>query len=163
MVKKQTKLAKRRRREGKTNYTKRVVLLKGNAPRLVIRKSNKYIQLQVVESVHAQDKVKIGVSTKDLLKNGWPAEKAGSLKSLGACYLAGLLLGKKSSGKINGKIILDSGLIPNTKGSRIYAAAKGVKDSGIEINLGEETLPNDEKIKKHDFFETIKNKLGGQE
>ena len=66
MARKQTKLVKRRRREGRTNYTKRLILLKGNAPRLVVRKSNKYILLQIVESSHAQDKILISVSTKDL-------------------------------------------------------------------------------------------------
>jgi len=163
MARKQTKLDKRRRQEGKTNYTKRLILLKGNVPRLVVRKSNKYLLLQIVESVHAQDKVLVSVSTKDLLKNGWPVDKAGSLKSLGACYLAGLLLGKKASEKVKGKIILDSGLIPSTNGSRVYAAVKGVKDSGMNISIGEDVLPNDEKIKKHDFFEDIKGKIGGKE
>jgi len=65
------KIDKKRRREYKTNYKKRLVLLKGNCLRLVIRKSNKYILLQIVESKHAKDKILYSVKTKELLKHGW--------------------------------------------------------------------------------------------
>src|SRR3989344_7378531 len=150
-MKKQTKVVKRRRRENKTNYSKRLKLLKGRHIRFVVRKSNKYIVLQIIKSIRAQDNVLVSVSTKDLLKYGWPSEKTGSLKSLGASYLGGLLLGKKVQGKIKGRVILDSGLIPNTKGSRVYAAVKGLKDSGIDINISEEVVPLMEKIEKKDF------------
>ena len=156
-MKKQNKLDKRRRREGKTNYTKRLILLKGNVNRLVIRKSDRYVVVQVVESNGAQDKVISSVSTKDLLKYGWPKDKAGSLKSLGACYLSGLLLGKKMEGK--GKVILDSGLIPNTKGSRVYAVVKGLADSGIEVPFNEKVIPEKERIEKDEFFSKVKDKV----
>lgn len=160
-MKKQTKIVKRRRREGKTNYTKRLNLLKGGYPRLVVRKSNRYILLQIVESKQAQDKVLVTVNTKELLKKGWPLEKAGSLKSLGASYLGGMLLGNKVKDKIKEKVILDSGLIPSTRGSRIYAAVKGLADSGVDINFDEEVVPNSERIEKFDFFDEVKNKVGG--
>ncbi len=161
-MKKQTKLNKKRRLQGKTNYTKRLILLKGKCLRLVVRKSNKYILLQIVESVHAQDKVLAGVSTRDLLKYQWPEEKKGSLKSLGAAYLGGLLIGKKISGKIKSRVILDSGLIPSTKGSRVYAVVKGVEDAGVNIVYDEKVIPGIEKIKKEKFFDKVKNKIGGE-
>jgi large subunit ribosomal protein L18 len=158
-MKKQRKLDKKRRRQGKTNYTKRLILLKGNFQRLVVRKSNKYITLQIVESSHAQDKIISSVNTKELLKQGWPEKKTGSLKSLAASYLGGLLLGKKIK-ELNPQIILDSGLIPNTVGSRVYSAVKGLSDSGIKINFKKEIVPSEEKIKSnYEFFEEIKNKL----
>lgn len=139
------KLDKRRRLENKTNYNKRLKLLKGKDPRLVIRKTNKYITLQIVESKNALDKVIYFSSTKDLLKLGWPEEKKGSLKSLSAAYLAGLLLGKKA-GSIKSRLIVDTGLIPNTKGSRVYAAIKGATDSGLKIDYNKEVIPSMEKI-----------------
>ena len=37
-------IAKRRRIENKTNYTKRRRLLEGRKPRVVIRKTNRYIK-----------------------------------------------------------------------------------------------------------------------
>jgi len=150
------RLDRRRRRESKTNYTKRLILLKGNIPRLVVRKSNKYVLLQVVESKHAQDKVICEVSTKELLRYGWPKDKSGSLKSIAASYLGGLLLANKAKAKKVENVILDSGLIPSTKGSRVYAAVKGVSEGGLKISHDEEILPTDEMINKCDFVDKIK-------
>jgi large subunit ribosomal protein L18 len=138
------KLDKKRRQENKTNYKKRLNLLKGKFPRLVVRKTNKYLIIQVIESIDAQDKVIASVNTKELLKYGWNEKKKGSLKSLPAGYLAGFLIGKKLKNKE--KIILDSGLIPNTPGSRVYAVVKGVSDSGIKINFNEKIIPSKEKL-----------------
>ena len=151
------KLDKKRRRQYKTNYSKRLVLLKGNCARLVVRKTNKYVILQLVESKNAKDKVRYSVNTKELLKHGWPKNKAGSLKSIPACYLGGLLLGKKSE-KIK-KVILDTGLIPNTKGSRVYAVVKGISDAGIEINYNEKVLPSQDRIEGKHIKELDFNKI----
>jgi large subunit ribosomal protein L18 len=153
------RLDRRRRRESKTNYTKRLLLLKGNVPRLVIRKSNKYILLQVVESSGAQDKVICEVSTKEFLRYGWPKDKAGSLKSLAACYLGGMLLANKAKAKKVENVILDTGLIPSTKGSRIYAAVKGAVEGGLSVPHSEDILPSDEMINKFDFIEKVKEGL----
>ncbi len=147
--------------EFKTNYNKRLKLLKGKSPRLVVRKTNKYITLQITESKNAQDKVVYSSSTKELLKLGWPKEKQGSLKSLSAAYLAGMLLGKKA-GKFKERVIVDTGLIPSTKGSRIYAAIKGAADSGIEINYDEKIMPKMDKIEgKANKLDAIFNKVKG--
>jgi large subunit ribosomal protein L18 len=150
-------IAKRRRLENKTNYSKRMRLLEGRKPRIVIRKSNKYITLQYVESKAAQDAVKVSVISRDLLDYGWSKEKAGSLKSLGACYLAGFLFGNKI--KKMAPAILDLGLIRSTKGSRIYAAVKGINDAGFKLPCSEEVFPEEKRIKNpnnESFFEKIK-------
>ena len=139
------KLDKKRRRENRTNYKKRLDLLKKGYKRLVVRKTNKYIILQIIESKHAQDKILYTVNTKELLRHGWPKENAGSLKSLAAAYIAGKLLGKKVK-DIKGRVILDIGLNPSTKKSRIYAVLKGLSDSGINIPFDESIVPDDEKI-----------------
>lgn len=155
------KLDKRRRQECKTNFHKRLILLKARAPRLVIRKSNKYILLQIVESKNAQDKVVYSVSTKDLLEYGWPEEKQGSLKSIPAAYLGGYLIGKKAK-EIKGRVVLDTGLISSTKGSRIYSAVKGVSDSGIEIKYDEKVIPSNDRIEgKNTELNSIFNKVKG--
>jgi len=157
------KLDKRRRREGKTNYHKRLLLLRGETLRLVIRKTNKYMILQIVDSHNAQDEILYYVNTKELLKQGWPEDKKGSLKSLSAAYLGGFLLGKKAK-DLKKEIILDIGLNPNTKGSRVYAAVKGVSDSGIKINYGMKVMPSEDSIQgknmKKDFSEVF-NKIKG--
>ena len=157
------KLDKKRRLQSKTNYTKRLILLKGGNLRLVVRKTNKYLIVQIVGSKHAQDFVKYSVNTKELSKYGWSEDKKGSLKSLPAAYLGGLLLGKKAKG-LKEKVILDSGLIPNTKGSRIYAVVKGVADAGINIKYGKDVIPSEERIAGEntnvkDIFEKVKKEI----
>jgi large subunit ribosomal protein L18 len=153
-------IRKKRRIENKTNYKKRLALLKSNSLRLVVRKTNKYIIIQIIESKNAQDSVKFVATTKELLKHGWPKDNEGSLKSLSACYLAGYLLGKKA--KLKQEVILDTGLIPSTKGSRIYAVVKGISDSGIKINFDKKIIPSEDRIEgkhmKEDFSQTF-NKI----
>lgn len=149
--------SKRRRHENKTNYSKRMKLLQGRKSRVVIRKSNKYIILQYVESKAAQDAVKASTISKDLLDYGWPKEKMGSLKSLGAAYLTGLLFGKKIN-KL-APAILDLGLIRSTKESRAYSAVKGINDSGFKLPCGEQVFPTEERIKSENikaFFDKVK-------
>lgn len=148
------KLDKKRKLQGKTNYRKRLILLKGSLPRLVVRKTSRYVIIQIIESKNAQDKVVNGVNTRDLLKYGWPENKKGSLKSITACYLGGFLIGKKSKIK---KVILDTGLIPSTKGSRIYGVVKGISDAGIEINCDEKIFPSEERINGEDKGINIKS------
>lgn len=77
---------RRRRHEGKTDYKARLALLTSRKPRIVIRKTNRYVIVQLIESNAAQDKVIAGISSKSLLNNGWSAEKSGSLKSKAAAY-----------------------------------------------------------------------------
>ena len=66
------KTLRRRRRENKTDYGKRVKLLGGGIPRIVFRKTNKYLIAQYVKSHQAQDKVVFNLNSKELLKYGWP-------------------------------------------------------------------------------------------
>jgi large subunit ribosomal protein L18 len=161
------KLSKRRRQEGRTNFQKRLKLLKGKTLRLVVRKTNKYIILQIIQSKIAQDSVMYSVNSKELLKHGWPENKKNSLKTVTAAYLAGLLLGVKAK-KIKERVILDSGLIPNTKGSRVYAAVKGLSDSGIKIPFDDKVIPDNERLEgKHikleeEIFNKIKLKILGK-
>jgi len=123
-------------------------MLKSGKPRLVVRKSNRYIIAQVVESDIAQDKVLVRASSKDLLAKGWPKEKAGSLKSMAAAYLTGLLLAKQL--KINVKeVIFDAGLYRTVHGSRIFATLKGAIDGGLNIPHKEDALPSMERIESN--------------
>jgi len=149
----------RRRREGKTNYRKRLKLLLSGKPRFVVRKTNKYIICQYVVSKEGQDRVLKQVNSKALAKYGWK----GSFKNLPAAYLTGYLLGKLVGKK---EAILDMGLYPSTKGSRIYAALKGALDAGMKIPHDEEVLPPEDRIKgKHineevvKLFEEVKGRL----
>lgn len=158
------KIAKRRRREGKTDYRTRKELLKSRLPRIIFRKTNKYIILQYAESEEAKDKVILGLSSKKLLSFGWPKEFTGSLKSLASSYLSGLLIGKmikERKGQVG--TVLDIGLVRNRAKGRVYAAVKGIVDAGIKVKCREEMLPELEKIKasskKPINLEKIKNNI----
>lgn len=155
-------IAKRRRLENKTDYLNRRRLLEGGKPRVVVRKTNKYIILQYVESREAQDKVINSVVSSELLNHGWPADKAGSLKSLAAAYLTGILFAKTV--KSTKDVVLDMGLLRNTPGSRIYAALKGMVDGGMKIRHDAKIFPDEKRIKSENtkaFFDSVKLKVEG--
>ena len=65
---------KRRRKERKTDYGIRIKLLKGGFPRLVLRKSNRYLIAQYAVSKEARDNIVTGTTSKILLKHGWPED-----------------------------------------------------------------------------------------
>lgn len=148
---------RRRRKEGKTDYKARFGLLKSEKPRVVVRKTNRYLIAQIVSSDVAQDKVILGANSKDLLSEGWPENLSGSLKSLPACYLTGYLLGKKSKDVQEG--ILDIGLQRNISKTRIYAFLRGLVDSGFEILHDEKILPTDEMLNKNEGTEKLIKKI----
>ncbi|MEK6891314.1 MAG: 50S ribosomal protein L18 [Nanoarchaeota archaeon] len=145
------KLDKRRRIEGKTDYRARMEMLKSGIPRIVARKTNRYIILQYVKSEEAKDKIIYGFNSKELLELGWDKEAKGSLKSLPACYLSGYCLGKKiieREKKVSA--IFDIGLARNLKGSRLYAALKGLIDAGVKIPHNESIFKDSERFEgKH--------------
>lgn len=143
---------KRRRRECKTDYKLRINLLKSSKPRIVIRRTNKYMIVQAVESFEAQDKVIKGVSSKDLIANGWDEKLAGSLKSIPAAYLTGLLLAKNLKQK---DFIVDIGMTKNIAGNRTYAVVKGLIDGGLNINAAEEALPSEDRINGEHMSEDV--------
>ncbi len=149
------RITKRRRTENKTDYKARLMRLKSQMPRIVVRKTNKYILVQHVQSEEARDKVLLGISSKELLKHGWEKEKAGSLKSIPAGYLTGLLLGIKIHKKVKEGAILDLGMIRNVKKSRIYAVLNGLVDAGVKIKHKKEIFPEEKRIRG----EHLKNKI----
>ena len=157
------KTLRKRRKASKTDYHARFGFLKSGRPRLVIRKTNRHIIAQIVSTEVAQDKVLLTFNSNDLISIGWPKDKKGSLKSLAAAYLTGYAIAKKSKSLVK-EVILDTGMHRNIHGSRIYAAAKGAIDAGLNIPLGEEVLPKMERILSNknvpkSIIEKIKEKI----
>ena len=132
----------KRRRLGLTDYRKRLKLVKSGLPRLVVRKTNKHIIVQVIKPKFGGDETILTVTSKKLREFGWKA----SLKNTPAAYLTGLLAGLLIKSKID-KAVLDIGLHRPSKESKVFAAALGFKDSGIEISVGEEIPPEEDRIK----------------
>ncbi|HIE33639.1 MAG TPA: 50S ribosomal protein L18 [Candidatus Altiarchaeales archaeon] len=143
MAKKATYVVQfRRKREKKTNYKKRLNLLKSEKTRLVVRRSNRYINVQLVEYNEDGDLVIASANSRDLKKFGWKFHT----RNTPAAYLTGLICGHRGISKGIRGAILDIGLNPSVKSSRIYAALKGAIDSGLKIPHNEEMLPSDDRI-----------------
>ena len=137
------KMPFKRREEGKTNYQKRLQLLKSGEHRLVVRKSLNYITAQIVEFDKKGDKIIATTVSKELKKLGWNF----ACDNLPAAYLTGLIIGKKSLDKKINDAVLDLGLYTSVKGSKVYAVVKGANDAGLNISVDEKILPSDERIK----------------
>ena len=144
-MKKKIKIQFRRRKECKTDYAARERALLGEMPRLAVRKTNRYLIAQVIESKNAQDKVLLTVNSKELFNYGFPA--AYSAKNMAAAYLTGFLCALKANKKRIEKAIFDIGLIKSTKGNRVYSLLKGAIDGGLKISHSKEILPGLERIK----------------
>jgi len=132
-----------RRREGKTDYKRRLKLLRSGKPRLVVRKGLKYIRCQIVQFDPKGDKTIASAISQTLQKLGWTF----ACDNLPAAYLTGFMIGKFSKAKGVHEAVLDTGLHPSTKGSRLYAAAKGAIDAGLELPVDEEMFPDEKRIR----------------
>ena len=146
-------VAKRRKREGLTNYRKRLKLLKSGLPRLVIRPSLKGVSVQIIEFHPFGDKVLVSAHSSELKKIGWDFGQG----NVPAAYLTGLLIGPKAKDK---EVILDIGLKTPTKGSRVFACLKGAADSGLKVHFSEDIVPDEGRISgKHivDFANKLKD------
>lgn len=135
----------RRRRENKTDYRKRLRLLKSEKPRLVARRSlNNFIaQIVIYDKEKNQDKVLIGVHSKILEKFGWKYHRG----NLPSAYLTGLIIGKLALMKGINEAIFDIGRHKSTKGNSLYALLKGAVDAGLKINYSEDIMPSEDRIR----------------
>ena len=133
----------RRRAEGKTDYRKRLKLLKSKKLRVVIRASNKHIRVQIVQSKLKGDKVLVTAFSKELIsKYGWNANTG----NIPAAYLTGYLAGLKAKKMNVEEAVLDLGLLYHR--NRVLAAFKGVLKAGMDVHYREEFFPEslDERI-----------------
>ncbi len=153
------KTIRRRRLERRTDYKARLALLKSGEKRLIARKTNRYIIAQIVESIKAQDNVIITMTSKILLSHGWPKEYAGSLKSLQAAYLIGMIIGKSAQRKKVKQAIFDIGMYRNVHKSRLYALLKGALDSNLKIPHNDESLPSVQDLEKNTKLRSIFTKI----
>jgi large subunit ribosomal protein L18 len=122
----------KRRRNGLTNYRKRLALLKSGKPRLVVRKSNKHVKVQFIEYVPNGDRVICEANSKELSKI-FP-ERA----NLPTTYLTSLLAAKRALAKGVKEFVLDIGLARPTKNNFCFVAAKAAIDAGLVSNFGAE-------------------------
>jgi len=145
----------RRKREGSTNYISRLKILSSNKPRLVVRKSLKNIQANIVEYDKKGDITKVSSHSSNLKKFGWQYGTG----NLPASYLVGFLLGKRASSKFI-DVVLDIGLIKSVGKTRIYAVLAGALDAGLTVPHDKEILPSKDRIMGNHitkYAESLKN------
>ncbi|MEM5811524.1 MAG: 50S ribosomal protein L18 [Candidatus Aenigmatarchaeota archaeon] len=148
-----------------TNYRKRLKLLLSRKPRLVVRKTNRYIIAHIVtyDYENHKDNTIAYVTSKKLKEFGL---NSFSMKNIPISYLTGYLIGKIALSKNIKEAILDAGVYRLTKGCRIYAVLKGAIDAGLKIPHDPKILPGEERllgkhIKKFDsrIIEKIKESI----
>ncbi|RLF99859.1 MAG: 50S ribosomal protein L18 [Candidatus Wolframiiraptor sp.] len=143
----------KRRRLGLTDYRKRLKLVKSALPRLVIRRTNRYLITQVIKSKLGGDETLITVTSKKLADYGWRA----GFKNTPAAYLTGFLAGLLAKKKGIGKAVVDIGLHRAVKGSKVFAAVKGFIDAGVEVAASEGVFPDEDRIKGVPIMEYYKS------
>lgn len=155
----------RRRREGITDYRKRLKLLKSRKIRVVIRKSIKNTQVQFVEYKETGDNILASANSKELTtKYKWNY----STSTTSAAYLTGILAGTRAKEKGISDCVLDIGRHVPVTGAKVFAGLKGVHDAGINCPCDEEKIPNDDRLmgkhldeKMSNAVDDIKNKIIG--
>jgi large subunit ribosomal protein L18 len=121
---------KRRRAEALTNYKRRLALVKGGSDRLVVRKTNRGIIVQIVHYEEDGDRIVKTVRSSELSRYGWSPRC-----NIPTAYLSGMLIGKRFEDR-NSELVLDVGLYKPIKNSIVFAAAKGFIDSGMRLKNG---------------------------
>jgi large subunit ribosomal protein L18 len=129
----------RRRREGKTNYYRRKRLLQSRKSRLVVRKTNNRVIVQVIEAKVIGDTTVASAISSELESYGWTAGAA----NLPAAYLTGFLAALRAKARGIDAAIMDVGLHPPIRGSKLYAALKGALDAGLKVPHDPEVLPDE--------------------
>jgi large subunit ribosomal protein L18 len=129
----------RRRREGRTDYRRRLRLLRGGQPRVVVRKSLRGLTIQFALFDTRGDTVRAMAVSNDLREFGWTAPGG----NLPAAYLTGLLAGKRAASQGITAAVLDLGRNFPAKGGRLFAALKGVLDAGVSVPHSDDVLPED--------------------
>jgi len=141
---------------GRTNYHIRRSLLSSTLTRMVVRKSNKNISVQLINFTPTHDEVVLSAHSNELKKYGWNASKT----SVCAAYLLGTLLGVKAKAKKIAKVIPDIGLQTSVKGGVLYAVFKGAKDAGLNVPVGDSIIPDEKRLNGEHiaaFAKAIKN------
>ena len=136
-------VAFRRRREGRTDYYQRTKLVVADAPRMVVRRTNRHVLIQLVTAEMEGDKTLVSANSSELEQYGY----TGATANTPAAYLTGMLFAAKAKKAGQDRAILDIGLNRATPGARVFAALKGAVDAGLEIPYGESIIPSEERLK----------------
>jgi large subunit ribosomal protein L18 len=141
-----------------TDYRARKKAITSQKPLLVVRISNKNVSSQFVKPTVKGDVVLSSAHSRELSKMGWH----GSPKSTPACYLLGLLAGKKAVAAGVKEAVAYNGIAPFVRGSRVAALLKGVVDAGVQVPVGEEAFPDADRLSGKTIAD-FASKLAGED
>ncbi len=130
----------KRIRKDRTNYRKRAAIIIGRHSFATVRVTDQNVSAQVIKATSTGDLVIASAHSHELAKHGWK----GATNNLPACYLTGLLLGKKALEKGTSKAVLYIGKEHFT--TRVAACAKGIADSGVNLPISDESVPSEERM-----------------
>lgn len=152
----------RRRREGRTDYRRRLALLKSEEARVVVRTSLRNVRVQIIAFDAAGDRVVAQAEARELSKLGWN----GYTRNVPSAYLTGLLAGKRARATGVAQAVLDLGRQLPQKGGRLFAALQGVVDAGVEVPHGDEVAPAEDRLRGAHIsdevasnFDAVKSKI----
>ena len=129
------KVAFRRRRENRTDYRKRLGQIRSDAPRLVVRASNKGFTAQFIHFEQIGDTTLAQACAPELEAMGWVPQA-----NAPTAYLVGLLAGVRAKKAGVKSCHIDIGLATASKGRILFAAQMGARDAGIETQMGDELI-----------------------
>ncbi|BAB59490.1 ribosomal protein large subunit L5 [Thermoplasma volcanium GSS1] len=135
-------MAFKRKVLGKTDYGRRLRLLKSKDRRFIVRITNKGIIAQIAEYSVNGDRILATITDKALSKYG--IELRGN--NLQICYLVGYAAGVEAQKAGVETAVLDIGRKKFRKGGRIAACLKGITDSGVDIPHGEDVFPDKKRL-----------------
>jgi large subunit ribosomal protein L18 len=133
----------RRRKEGKTDYSKRARLVVSDRPRMVVRKTNRHILIQLVTAEIEGDRTLVTANSRELAGYGYTGSTSGSP----AAYLTGMLFAVKALNADYQRAVLDIGLHRASRGARVFAALKGAVTAGLDVPHSVDILPDDSRVK----------------
>lgn len=132
----------RRRREGRTDYKRRLALLRSGEHRAVVRRTNRSLSVQFVGYDAVGDEIVAQAEALELPELGW----TGNTGNTPAAYLTGLLAGTRALEQGVESAVLDIGLQVPSRGGALFAALKGILDAGVEIPHGDGIFPSEERL-----------------
>jgi len=145
----------KRRRENRTDYRSRKALIASELPRIIVRKSNRHMRIQIANYAEEGDRIVATAYSRELVKLGWE----GNCDNTPGAYLTGLMAGKRCLDAGIDEAVLDIGRHVPTKGSVIFAALKGVIDAGVSVPHSEEVIPTEDRITGKHLSEKVQNKF----
>lgn len=133
----------RREREGKTDYSYRIELLRSGKPRLIGRISLRHVRAHMTSTGERGDETLASAFSKELSEWGWKGYTA----NIPAAYLVGLLCGFRAMESGIGEGVLDiDNYVPSPQ-AKIFAVLRGSLDAGLDIPHGEEVLPSEDRCR----------------